>query len=115
MGISPFMALYGREPRLPCDPQIPDDLQNLSINDYEQQVKERIGFIHMVAENNMIAKRKEMELRYNKNHRLYTYEIGEQVLLKRMYKDHADLSIGLSSTYIGPFEIVYTLDTSFFS
>ncbi|OMJ20298.1 hypothetical protein AYI69_g6271 [Smittium culicis] len=30
MGIYPFMALYDREPRLPCDPIIPDDLEPIS-------------------------------------------------------------------------------------
>ncbi|OMJ12871.1 hypothetical protein AYI69_g9233 [Smittium culicis] len=34
MGISPFMELYGREPRLPCDPVNNTEDSLLSINYY---------------------------------------------------------------------------------
>ncbi|OMJ19950.1 hypothetical protein AYI69_g6412, partial [Smittium culicis] len=45
MGIPPFMELYDRKPRLPCDPIIPEDLEPIPINDYEIKVRDRLKFI----------------------------------------------------------------------
>ncbi|OMJ24095.1 hypothetical protein AYI69_g4753 [Smittium culicis] len=47
-----------------------------------------------------------MQHRYNARHRATTYRIGVYVLLKRQTADGLNHSLGLSSAYIGPYQVI---------
>ncbi|OMJ21746.1 Transposon Tf2-11 polyprotein [Smittium culicis] len=107
LGISPFEALYGRQPRLPAatlkptNPNIPNNIIS-----YKRRLQAKLLPIRStIANNNQIAK-KAMQHRYNARHRATTYQIGDYVLLKRLTADGLNHSLRVISAYIGPYQVI---------
>ncbi|OMJ09668.1 Transposon Ty3-I Gag-Pol polyprotein [Smittium culicis] len=107
LGISPFEALYGRQPRLPAatlkptNPNIPNNIIR-----YERRLQSKLTPIRAIIQHNNNIAKKAMQLRYNARHRATTYQIGDYVLLKRQTADGLDQFLGLSSAYIGPYQVI---------
>ncbi|OMJ12560.1 Transposon Tf2-6 polyprotein, partial [Smittium culicis] len=88
LGISPFEALYGRQPRLPANSLKPTN-PNIPINvlSYERKLEAKLKPIRVTINNNNEIAKDAMRLRYNARHRATKYEIGDYILLKRQTAD----------------------------
>ncbi|OMJ28969.1 Transposon Tf2-6 polyprotein [Smittium culicis] len=107
LGLSPFEALFGRKPRLPAEALRPTDPNlPLSVIAYEQLLQTRLDPIRKTISHNNLMSKRSMESRYNRKHRLVTYKIGDQVLLKRQQKDALHHTLGLSTVYTGPYQVI---------
>ncbi|OMJ16297.1 Transposon Ty3-I Gag-Pol polyprotein [Smittium culicis] len=106
LGLSPFEALFGRKPKFPAsnlkpaNPNVP-----LSVIAYEQLLQSRLDPIRQTIRSNNKHSKEAMELRYNKRHRAVQYEVGDLVLLKRQTKEGLNNTLGISTVYIGPYQI----------
>lgn len=102
--MAPFEALYGRQP-----PTIPDYVPgNTTITTLDESLKNRQEILNRLKAN-LHSARKSMEKQANKKRRNFTFQIGDQVLLRlqpyRQTTVNRRTSQKLSKRFFGPFKI----------
>lgn len=79
---SPFQLLFGGEPRLPTDEQIPAFIFRKP-NDYYEQLRKSMKVIHTHAHENIIRKQHQYKTQYDKRRPDPHYAIHDRVLIRR--------------------------------
>ena len=78
-GESPFLLLYGRQPRLPIDPQLlpPRDV-SASIAVHRARIVQHIEEAHKLAKENLQRSQQKMKEYYDRTASPVSYDIGEK-------------------------------------
>jgi len=101
---SPYFLLYGREPCIPCDNQLPTLDDYVDDEDPESHGK-RAAAGQKEARMRTIEHQRASKRRFDKNHPDVTYKPGDLVLIANFARTVGKVSKWLSKWY-GPFQIV---------
>ena len=83
-GVSPYLALYGRDPPLPKFSNLDrGPLQNLSAREYTAQLQTRIDHVHNTVRSNTEAKVAKEKEAYDRKVKHSPYEPGDKVYEKK--------------------------------
>ena len=85
IGVSPFEMMFGRKVRGPLqivkDKLLSDNtVEEVTISQYLQRLKEHFESIHNFARNNLTKSQQEMKSRYDKNVKVRKFNVGDSVL-----------------------------------
>ena len=105
-GESPFMLLYGRKPRLPCDVSLlkPTDV-SASIRDHRARIIQHIEEVQRLAQINLQRAQQRMKDYYDRDATSTAYAIGDKVWVNTQ-KTKRGLSRKLLFSWRGPYTIV---------
>jgi hypothetical protein len=99
-GFTPFELVYGRKAELPSATRnSPQPLY--SYDDYVKELRYRLQTSHTIAREKITAKKIQNKKHYDAHTKIYAYNVGDLVLLKRMARENK-----LSSLYEGPYKII---------
>jgi transposase InsO family protein len=98
-GFAPFELLYGRKPELPSSlTKNPEPLYNY--DDFCQELRNRLQTAHAIARAKISKSKLSNKAYYDEHARPQTYNVGDWVLMKRMFRENK-----LSSLYEGPYKV----------
>ena len=86
-GMSPYLLMFGREPRLPIDLKLgisPGEDNPVSYQRYAQKLKDRLQKAHRLAAEKAGKRSAANERRYNAKVREFAIEAGDRVLVKNV-------------------------------
>ncbi|PVU89591.1 hypothetical protein BB561_005280 [Smittium simulii] len=77
---------------------------------YERLLDAKLSPIRQTIKHNNQAAKDAMTERYNRRHRAVTYDIGSWVLAKLVKTDYINETLGLSTNYIEPYQVVKKIE-----
>lgn len=102
---SPYYLLHGREMRLPTDWITEELQQDLSEDDFVQEIKRRLQIAYKSTQENIQTRKESSKIQYDKKTKEKTFEVGDQVLLY-CPQVRRGRSRKLNSPWVGPYTVI---------